>query len=144
VLQKPLDMEELTKAAGSPKLKDTVLQHEASSGNVQMAFATVKKSVTEDPKEVEKIGQRWQGLLATAGVHTSLYPIGGQDLLMTEDNTRILQVRDFLLTQPELEKFRWKDTDFFPTPTPAPAAAKAEKKKKSKSTKADKEKRDEL
>lgn len=85
---------------------------------MQMAFATIKESVTKDAKEIEEIGKRWQALLATNGVQVSLYPIGGQDILFTEDAGRILEVRDFVLNQPELEKFRWKDTDFTPTPTP--------------------------
>lgn len=34
------------------------------------------------------------------------------ELLVTEEYGRILEVRDFLLAQPEVSKVRWKDTDF--------------------------------
>lgn len=34
------------------------------------------------------------------------------ELLVTEEYGRILEVRDFILEQPEVSKFRWKDTDF--------------------------------
>jgi hypothetical protein len=48
-------------------------------------------------------------------------------------------VKDFLLSQPEVQKFRWKDTDYVapgkPKPTPPPLPKKP-KKKKAKAKKA--------
>jgi hypothetical protein len=64
-----------------------------------------------------------------------VYATSDHELLVTEDNGRILEVKDFLLSQPEVSKFRWKDTDFTktPTPTPEPTAKPKAKKKASPS-----------
>lgn len=120
-----IDIETLAKSG--PRMRDMVFEHEATNGNIHMAFATIKASVTTDAAEIQKIGSRWQALLQTDGSKVKMYPIGGQDLLFTEDDGRIMEIRDFALQQPELEKFRWKDTDFTPTPTPTPKPRRAKK-----------------
>ncbi len=43
------------------------------------------------------------------------------------------QVKDFMLAQPEVTKFRWKDTDYYPE-----KKKKAKKAKKAKASKKDK------
>lgn len=97
---------------GGANIQEKVLEQEASSGNMQMAFATLKKGVAATQREAEEVGKRWQALMQTAGISTNLYAISADDLLFTDDNGVILKVREFVLDQPEIEKFRWKDTDF--------------------------------
>lgn len=127
-----LDIETLAKSG--PRMKDLVYEHEATNGNIHMSFATIKSSVTTDPAEIQAIGERWQALLQTDGSKVKLYPIGGQDLLFTEDDGRILEIRDFVLRQPELEKFRWKDTDFTPLPSPSPTPTRKPRRKAAAAT----------
>lgn len=130
-LQKPLDLASLTSGGGlGAGAKDMLLQHEASSGNMQMAFITLKKGVASNDREIGEIAGRWQALLQTNGVKLSFHPIGGDDILVTEDGGRILEARDFILSQPQVDKFRWKDTDFTPLPSPASTPAPAPKKAK--------------
>ena len=54
------------------------------------------------------------GKLKTGGVHISVYPMGANQLLFSQEDGRTLEVKDFLLSQPEVEKVRWKDTDWKP------------------------------
>lgn len=123
---KPLDLASLTAGGGlGAGAKDMLLQHEANSGNMQMAFITLRSGVASNDREIGEIAGKWQALLQTNGVKLSFHPIGGDDILVTEDGGRILEARDFILNQPEVAKFRWKDTDFTPTPTPAPGSAAA-------------------
>lgn len=125
-VQKPLDLASLTGGGGlGANAKDMLLQHEASSGNMQMAFITLRSGVAKNDREIADIAGKWQALLQTNGVKLSFHPIGGDDILVTEDGGRILEARDFILNQPEVAKFRWKDTDFIPTPTPAPGSVDA-------------------
>lgn len=98
-------------SAGSG-MQDLVLEHEAKSGNMQMAFCTLKKGTAANKFEAEQLGQKWNSLMQTAGIRATLYAISEDDLLFTDDSGVIMKVRDFLLEQPEVEKFRWKDTDF--------------------------------
>jgi len=131
-LQKPLDLAAITAGGMTGGAKDMLLQHEAGSGNMQMAFATLRKGVAKNDKEINELAGKWQALLQTNGVKISFHPIGGDDLLLTEDGGRIIEARDFILNQPEVEKFRWKDTDFTPTPTPQPAEQAASPKSSGK------------
>lgn len=105
-----IDMDTIQNAGG--KMQDMVLEHEAKSGNMQMAFCTLKKGTAKTKFDAEQIGARWTSLMQTAGIRATLYAISEDDLLFTDDTGVIMQVRDFLLEQPEVEKFRWKDTDF--------------------------------
>ena len=123
-------------------MKEMFLSHQAKSGDLHMSFVTLKKGVCEEQKCAEKLGAKWRDLLKTDGLAVSLYPLSETELLYTEDGGRVIEARDYLLTQPEVEKFRWKDTDFFPPssdsskvsskPATGPAAAGADKRKKSK------------
>ncbi len=97
----------------------------AGPSGIQMAFATFKKDVVASKDEAEKLGQKWQGLLKTDGINVSIYPISESELLLTEQEGKIFAVKEFILSQPEVEKFRWKDTDF----TPLPKAASTPKKR---------------
>ena len=129
-MQKPLDLEAIAAGgmAGMASAKEKILENEASSGNMQMGFCTLKKGVADTDEEKNKLAGRWAALLQTNGIKMSFHVIGGDDLLITEDGGRVMEARDFLLNQPEVAKFRWKDTDF--TPTPAPTPKKASKKSK--------------
>ena len=140
--QVPFDIEALQRegAAGMARIKETMLASEATSGNTQMAFLTLKDGVAETDEERGKLGAQWAALLGTNAVKISYHFIGGNELLITEEQSRIVEVKDFLLNQPEVAKFRWKDTDFYPTPTPTPHpdGPWAPKTKKGKAAKAKK------
>ena len=90
------------------KMKETMLASEASSGNTQMAFLTLKDGVAETDEERAKLGSQWAALLVTNAVKISYHMIGGNELLITEEQGRIMEIKDFVLQQPEVAKFRWK------------------------------------
>ena len=138
--QVPFDLDALQRegAAGMAKIKDTMLASEATSGNTQMAFLTLREGVAEDDEARAKLAGRWAALLGTNAVKISYHMIGGNELLITEEQSRILEVKDFVLTQPEVAKFRWKDTDFYP-PSPSPSDTPKLSKKAKKGKKGGKE-----
>jgi hypothetical protein len=35
-------------------------------------------------------------------------------MIVTQEDGRSLEVKEFILAQPEVEKFRWKDKDWLP------------------------------
>ena len=84
-----------------------MLASEASSGNTQMAFLTLRDGVAADDEERAKLAGRWAALLGTNAVKISYHMIGGNELLITEEQGRIIEVKDFVLQQPEVLKFRW-------------------------------------
>lgn len=95
---------------GGDSMKEAYLSHSAKSGEMHMSFVTLKKGACKTQKEAEELGARWRDLLKTDGLAVGLYPLSETELLYTEEEGRILEARDFLLSQPEVEKFRWKDT----------------------------------
>ena len=84
-----------------------MLASEASSGTTQMAFLTLRDGVAADDEERAKLAGRWAALLGTNAVKISYHMIGGNELLITEEQGRIIEVKDFVLQQPEVLKFRW-------------------------------------
>lgn len=110
VAQVPFDIDKLAAAgpSGMAKMKETMLASEASSGNTQMAFLTLKDGVAETDEERAKLGSQWAALLVTNAVKISYHMIGGNELLITEEQGRIMEIKDFVLQQPEVAKFRWK------------------------------------
>ena len=106
-----LDIEELSRQAKAGlNPREAVLDSQAKSAEMHMAFATLKTGAVKDKAAAEALGQQWRSLMATDGIMLSLYAIADNELLFTEDGGRILDVRDFVLAQPETAKFRWKDT----------------------------------
>ena len=89
------------------RLRSTMLASEATSGNTQMAFLTLRDGVAADDEERAKLAGRWAALLGTNAVKISYHMIGGNELLITEEQGRIIEVKDFVLQQPEVLKFRW-------------------------------------
>ena len=55
-----------------------------------------------------------------------VYAIEDNSILLTNDDGKILEVRRFVLEQPEVEKFTWNSQDYFPTPD----ASKGKKKRR--------------
>ena len=106
----PFDIDKLAAAGpgGMAKMKETMLASEATSGNTQMAFLTLRDGVAETDEERAKLGSKWAALLVTNAVKISYHMIGGNELLITEEQGRIMEIKDFVLTQPEVAKFRWK------------------------------------
>lgn len=106
-----LDVDELAATAKrGGDIKDAYLSHAAKSGDMHMSFVTLKKGVCAAQKCAEELGARWRDLLKTDGLAVGLYPLSETELLYTEEDGRVIEARDFLLQQPEVEKFRWKDT----------------------------------
>ena len=108
--------------------KEAMLAREAASKEMQMAFGTLKPGAAASKEAAEKIASRWRDLMATDGIQVQVYAIADNEVLFTEDAGRILDVREFVLAQPEALKFRWKDTDFL--------AADAQKLKAERAAKA--------
>ena len=120
-------------------VKESILERDAKSKDMQMAFATLKAGTVATKEEAEKMGVRWRDMLLTDAIKVAVYAISESELLFTEEEGRILDVRNFVLAQPEIEKFRWKDTDFLPKDLPqylgASAAAPAKSSKRKRSSK---------
>lgn len=112
--------------------KDAYLEGEARKKDMQMAFCTLHPDATANKAESEKLGAKWQAILQTGGNRVNVYATSDHELLFTEEYGRILEVRDFLLAQPEVAKFRWKDTDFTKESLAASAAASAPEPKAAK------------
>jgi hypothetical protein len=117
--QAPVDVESLSRlAASGGDAREAMLASEAGSKAMQMSFATLKPGAAATKEEAEALGVRWRDLLATDALKASVYALSETELLYTEEEGRILELRNFLLAQPEIEKFRWKDTDFTPADLP--------------------------
>ena len=120
--------------------------------HTQMMFATLKEGTFDTKEETSTLGSQWSSLMKTGGVDVQVYPLEANKLLFTEQNGQVFKVKKFVLEQPEVEKFTWKDQDFFPAATGGekkdlpthmkwPGAGKKQgKKKKTKKSKKAKKK----
>lgn len=124
----PSDISSVMKAAGG-------------AGGMQMCFASLIEGLTKD--DSKELAARWQALLMTNGIRNKMYSIDEKQILVTEEDGHIFDVKDFMLAQPEVTKFRWKDTDYFPEKKKASkkkGSKKASTKKGSKKAKKEEEK----
>lgn len=124
-------LEDLLKKAKSPDFKSVMAEREARNGEMHMCFITLRKEAVPTKKDLDMLAAKWQALLKTNSVDTRFYPIGENELLVTEDENRVLDLKDFVLSQPETLKFRFKEVDYEPTPTPKPRAQRPRAKGKS-------------
>ena len=60
----------------------------------------------------EKIAIKWTDQLVLGGVQSS-YTVEDDQILLQEDRN-MLQLKDFVLAQPEVEKWTWNSKDYFP------------------------------
>ncbi|CAE7741442.1 unnamed protein product [Symbiodinium sp. KB8] len=81
---------------------------------MQMIFVTLFPDTHVDKKQTEALGTTWASMLKTGGIHLSVYPMNANQLLLSQEDGRTLEVKEFLLSQPEVEKVRWKDKDWTP------------------------------
>lgn len=67
------------------------------------------------PTRFRLVGPRRRAaLMKTAGVVTTVYATDVGQLLLSDADGHALQVKEFVLQQPETESFRWKEKDFYP------------------------------
>lgn len=69
-----------------------------------------------------QVAQKYASLLQTGGVTVSAYPIKADQLLMTNTDGKWVQMKSFLLNQPEVRRLHWDGQDFWaPGVVPGPA-----------------------
>lgn len=105
----------------------------AASGGMQMAFASLEEGFTKE--KTEELASRWAGLLATNNIKCTTYAIDESQILVSEQDGNIFEIKDFFLSQPEVTKFRWKDNDYLPDEEQLAKRAAAGGGKKKKKTK---------
>ena len=83
-----------------------------------MAFVTLVQGTYEsgpgDKSGTEVFAKRYTSLLKTGGVQATFYAVSEGELLVTEDNGYMGDVKAFALDQPDVARFRWKDHDYYP------------------------------
>lgn len=97
-----------------PKDPTASLNSYAPSG-MQMVFCKLKKAHWgKTKKESEELAARWSALMKTNALDAKAYAIDEKQLLFTEDNGRIFELKNFVLAQPETYKFTWNSQDYYP------------------------------
>lgn len=75
-----------------------------------MFFGILKKKYKSLPlEETKAVGMRWADLLKTAGVNVQVFPIEPGQILFTEYEGVMMQIKDFILDQPEAASFKFKE-----------------------------------
>merc|ERR1740138_1052407 len=88
-----------------------------SQGGMQMSFATLKQSEAEKlgKEGTEQLSSRWKTLLETGGVNAACYTIDPGKILFTTDGPGLVfKVKEFVLSQPEVDWFEYQQKQFYP------------------------------
>jgi hypothetical protein len=107
------------------KLKDPTewVRHTQAMSGPTMMFVTLKNGtapngepwVNQTEKQLGELTMRWRDMLKTDGIEATAYNIDeGRVLLSLQTGWRGYDVRDFLLTQPEVEELEWDSVKFAP------------------------------
>jgi thiol-disulfide isomerase/thioredoxin len=115
-----------------PNNPQAFLSQAMSGSGMQMMFVQLYRGLHVSKKETEELGVMWTSecapcvpvlsppspllaaMLKTDGVQTIVYTVDVNQLIFTQEDGRSFEVKEFILSQPEVEKFRWKDKDWFP------------------------------
>ena len=89
-------------------------QHNNNGGVMAMTFAQLKPGVCTKRECTEKIAIKWTDQLVLGGVQIKPYAVEDDQILLTQEDGNMLQLKDFVLAQPEVEKWTWNSKDYFP------------------------------
>ena len=143
-------IEELMKqlqTGDSGKQMDTLGMSETG---LQLCFCRLKEDPKRTKEDVDQLAGQWKSLLMTGGADETVYAIDEGMILISMDASRLREIREFVLSQPQAHGFEsggkiWvlagEDDDGRPTyavepppssrpPPPPPKRAKRKKAKK--------------
>lgn len=62
-----------------------------------MFFGVLKKKYKDMPiEETKAVGMKWAGLLKTSGIDVSVFPVQPGEILFTEYEGRLNQIREYV------------------------------------------------
>lgn len=77
---------------------------QAKQGKPTMIFFTLKEKDCPSQKALEQISQRYASMLLSGHVPVSNYPVGERrTIFMTKEGSQSMEIKNFLLKQPEVE-----------------------------------------
>lgn len=53
-------------------------------------------------------------LLRTAAITATLHPLDGHTIVVSDSNAKMLEVKDFLMQQPEIKYLKWNENHYYP------------------------------
>ena len=89
-------------------------QHNNNGGVMAMTFAQLKPGVCSERECTEKLAIKWTDQLVLGGVQIKPYAVEDDQILLTQEDGNMLQLKNFVLAQPEVEKWTWNSKDYFP------------------------------
>ena len=97
-----------------PNNPDAFVAQSFGASGMQMVFVTLYSTTHKNKKETEDLALRWATILRTDGLVLQVYTLNTNSILFTQEDGRVIEAREFYLSQPETEKVRWKDKDWLP------------------------------
>jgi hypothetical protein len=148
----PIDPVAIQAAAGGMKMIFTTLRKEAVHGGHWCAINAAKRiaderlapGATECREEsIRHLARRWQQMLRTDGLEIRVSVLDAYQLLVIDDDgRRLVELKDFVLAQPEALSMRIDSQDYYaPGLKALPVKAKPAPKKKTMKRKKKKKKR---
>eukprot|EP01138_Halocafeteria_seosinensis_P013213 gb/GECG01013495.1/.p1 GENE.gb/GECG01013495.1/~~gb/GECG01013495.1/.p1 ORF type:complete len:218 (+),score=45.57 gb/GECG01013495.1/:1-654(+) len=97
------------------KIRNAAIQDQSSSRSSNMLFVTLNQKLEEG--EAGELGSKWAALLETDGIQVTPYTPEEDMILLLEKparKSRALEIKDYILEQPEVSKVRVNEDDFYP------------------------------
>ncbi len=113
-------------------------QQGSSGGGMAMTFAQLKPDICRSRDCTERLAIKWTDLLVLGGVQIHPYAVEDDQILITQEDNNVMQLKEFVLSQPEVEKWTWNSRDYYPDgrkPTKHDGGNSSEKNKKKKKKK---------
>merc|ERR1719188_832219 len=98
-------------------MKDPKSWMENSQGGMQMTFATLTQAKTEELKKegTERVASQWKTMLETGGVNANCYAVDpGKILFVTNGPGLLGRVKEFVLSQPDVDWFEHQQQRSYP------------------------------
>ena len=103
-------------------------------GGMSMTFAQLKDGICTSRKCTNELAVKWADLMGTGGIQAKPYAVEDDQILFTQEDGNTMQLKDFILEQPEVLKWTYNSRDYYPDgvtpPVPKDDGAKKKKKKR--------------
>eukprot|EP00943_MAST-04B_sp_MAST-4B-sp1_P006453 g6453.t1 len=109
---KPIDMKDIGKMNHEELV--AMSQQGSSGGGMAMTFAQLKPDICQNRGCTERLAIKWTDLLVLGGVQIRPYAVEDDQILITQEDNNVKQLKEFILSQPEVEKWTWNSLDYYP------------------------------